>query len=454
VVINERGEILFIHGSTGKYLEPAAGEASVNIMRMAREGLRRELTNAIRRVAARQEPVNYQGLRVKSNGETITVNLSVRPFEEDPAFSPGLLLVIFEEAPHKGKGVVGAEEAAVSSPAGQERIKALEQELQDKEEYLQSTFEELDTSNEELKSTNEELQSANEELGATNEELETSREELQSINEELLTVNAELQMKLDQLCQSNNNMENLLTGTNIGTIFVDTQMCLTFFTPAADRVVHIRQSDIGRPITHVVMNLEGYDRLAEDIQAVLNSLVPFELEVHSKENSWYLLRIMPFRTLENTIEGAVVTFIDITRRKKAEEELAQSEAKHRLLAKAIDESNSLRRMAVVVLDSNDAIAVQDLQGRILAWNPGAVRMYGWSESEALAMNMRKRIPKEQTEKELALLKKIALGDKIEPFQTQRLAKGGNSVKVWLTASALIDEAGKLYAISTTERKIG
>ena len=454
VVINERGEILFIHGSTGKYLEPAAGEASVNIMRMAREGLRRELTNAIRRVAARQEPVNYQGLRVKSNGETITVNLTVRPFEEDPAFAQGLLLAIFEEAPSKARGVAGAEEAAVASPAGEERIKALEQELQDKEEYLQSTFQELDTSNEELKSTNEELQSANEELGATNEELETSREELQSINEELLTVNTELQMKLDQLCQSNNNMENLLTSTNIGTIFVDTQMCLTFFTPAVNRVVHIRQSDIGRPITHVVMNLEGYDRLAEDIQAVLNSLVPFELEVHSKENLWYLMRILPFRTLENTIEGAVVTFIDITRRKKIEEELYQSEARHRLQAEdALKEANLLRRLAVVVCDSSDAVAVQDLQGRILAWNPGAVRMYGWSESEALAMNMRKRVPGGKVKGEVAMLKKIALGEKIEPFQTVRLAKDGNSVKVWLTASALIDEKGKLYAISTTERAV-
>jgi two-component system CheB/CheR fusion protein len=311
--------------------------------------------------------------------------------------------------------------------------------LQDKEEYLQTTFEELETSNEELKSTNEELQSANEELGSTNEELETSREELQSMNEELSTVNSELQGKVDQLSQSGNYMHNLLASTGVGTIFVDNHMCITFFTPAAARSVHLIQGDIGRPIAHVVTNLAGYDSLAADIKVVLDSLVPFESEVKSKEDLWYLLRILPFRTLENTISGAVVTFVDITERKRVEG--------------ALSEANLLRRMAVVVRDSDDAITVQDMQGRILAWNPGAARMYGWSEAEALAMNMRKRIPEGRAEKELVMLKKIAMGNKIEPFQTQRLSKDGGVLDVWLTASALINEAGELYAISTTERKI-
>jgi two-component system CheB/CheR fusion protein len=217
-------------------------------------------------------------------------------------------------------------------------------------------------------------------------------------------------------------------------------MCITFFTPAAARAVHLIQGDIGRPIGHVVTNLAGYDRLAGDIKSVLDSLVPFEAEVQSKGDLWYLLRILPFRTLENAISGAVVTFVDITERKRVEHELS--------------EAHLLRRMAVVVRDSDDAITVQDLQGRILAWNPGAVRMYGWSESEALAMNMRKRIPEGRAEKELVILKKIALGKKIEPFQTQRVDKKGRAIAVWLTASALINEAGELYAISTTERKIG
>jgi two-component system CheB/CheR fusion protein len=317
VVINEHGESIFIHGSTSKYLELAAGEAGVNIMRMAREGLKRQLTTAIRRVSAKKEPVSYRNLQVKANGETIAVNLTVWPFEEDPASTQGLQLVIFEDVPPKGKGEAVAEEAAVATVAGAERIKALEQELQDKEEYLQVTFEELETSNEELKSTNEELQSANEELGSTNEELETSREELQSINEELSTVNAELQGKVEQLSQSGNYMHNLLAGTGVGTIFVDNQLCITFFTPAAAAVVHLVQGDIGRPVSHFNANLEGYSHLAEDIQAVLNSLVARELEVRSKAGLWYLMRIMPFRTMENVIDGAVVTFVNISELKKA-----------------------------------------------------------------------------------------------------------------------------------------
>jgi len=321
VVINEHGEALYIHGSTGKYLEPAPGEASVNIVRMAREGLRRELTTAIRRVASGKGPVGYHGLRVKANEGAITVNLTVRPFQEDPALPQGLMLVIFEEVPGKDKGRPPAAETLLS-PEGDEKIRALERELQDKEEYLQTTFEELETSNEELKSTNEELQSANEELGSTNEELETSREELQSLNEELSTVNSELQGKVDQLSQSGNYMHNLLASTGVGTIFVDNQMCITFFTPAAARSVHLIQGDIGRPIGHVVTNLVDYDRLALDIKAVLDSLVPVEAEVQSKEGLWYMMRILPFRTLENAISGAVITFIDITDLRKVREALA------------------------------------------------------------------------------------------------------------------------------------
>jgi two-component system CheB/CheR fusion protein len=441
VVTNEHGEIIYIHGHTGHFLEPALGDASVNILRMAREGLKRELTAAIRRVAARKEPVSYQGLQVKANGGTITVDLTVRLFEEGPALPPGLMLVIFKDVSDIDSGGPKVMEATGPADDRDERIKALEQESQDKEEYLQATFQELETSNEELKSTNEEFQSANEELGSTNEELETSREELQSVNEELLTVNNELERKVDLLTQSGNYMNNLLSGTGVGTIFVDNQMCITFFTPVAAAVIRLIQGDIGQPVAHLTSNLVDYDRLEEDIRAVLGSLVPREVEVRSKEGLWYLMKILPFRTLENAIEGAVITLIDITRRKKAEE-------------KTLQEANALKRLAIIVHDSSDAVTVQDLWGHTQAWNPSAVRMYGWSESEALGMNVRKRIPEGDAKKELAMLKELALGNIIEPFKTQRLAKDGKAVDVWLTASALIDEAGKMYAISTIERKIG
>ncbi len=185
----------------------------------------------------------------------------------------------------------------------------------------------METTNEELKSTNEEMQSVNEELQSTNEELETSKEELQSVNEELSTVNAELQDKVADLSRANNDMNNLLAGTGVGTLFVDHEIRIARFTPAATQVINLINSDIGRPLEHVASNLVGYDRLVDDIREVLETLVPKEAEVQVKSGAWYLMRIRPYRTMENLIEGAVVTLVDISERKKAEESLRRSEAR-------------------------------------------------------------------------------------------------------------------------------
>ena len=205
------------------------------------------------------------------------------------------------------------------------RIAALKDELRAKEEYLHTTSEELETSNEELKSSNEELQSVNEELQSTNEELETSKEELQSVNEELNTVNAELQTKVSDLTQANNDMNNLLAGTGIGTVFVGHALQILRFTPAATQIINLIPGDIGRPVGHIVSNLIGYDRLPADTQNVLDTLVPKEIEVQTKVGSWYSMRIQPYRTLDNVIEGAVITFVDITIMKKMRDALKQSE---------------------------------------------------------------------------------------------------------------------------------
>ena len=198
------------------------------------------------------------------------------------------------------------------------RILALEQELKVKEEHLKASYEELETSNEELKSSNEEMQSVNEELQSTNEELETSKEELQSVNEELSTVNAELQNRVAELSQANNDMNNLLAGTGIGTIFVDYQLRIMRFTPAVMQVINLIPTDVGRPVGHIISNLLGYDHLVEDIKEVLDSLKPKDIEVQTKEGVWYLMRIRPYRTLENVIEGAVITFTEITEMKRSE----------------------------------------------------------------------------------------------------------------------------------------
>jgi len=314
VLVDNRGEILHIYGRTGRYLEPASGDAGMNILAMAREGLRPTLTAAFYRVITQQQPVSHPGLQVKTNGGFHTVNLHLRPATgQDGALLPGLFLVVIEESPTQHAPPTTADNHPdTDDSAGSARIAALEQELRTKEEYLQSTLEEMETSNEELKSTNEEMQSVNEELQSTNEELETSKEELQSVNEELATVNAELQNKVSDLSRVNNDMNNLLAGTGVATLFVDHHLRIVRFTPGTTELINLIQSDIGRPVGHIVSNLIGDDHLVEDIQAVLRDLAPRVAKVQTRAGTWFQMRIRPYRTLENVIEGAVVTFIDIT----------------------------------------------------------------------------------------------------------------------------------------------
>ena len=445
-LIDERGDILYLHGRTGRYLEPAAGEAGMNILKMAREGLRRDLTNALRKAVRQRTPVHQAGLRVKTNGDFATVRLTVQPVAAAPdaATESPLFLVILEEArapeqgpPETASAVASGEGSGESSTDGDARIAVLEQELRAKDQYLQTTNEELETSNEELRSSNEEMQSVNEELQSTNEELESSKEELQSLNEELATINAELQAKVAALSQANNDMNNLLAGTGIGTIFVDHRLRIQRFTPTVTQVISLIPSDVGRPVGHIVSNLAGYDSLVEDVQAVLDSLATHEVEVQTKRGAWFLLRIQPYRTLENVIEGAVITFFDITEMKRLREDLR--------------EVDFLRRLAMVVRDARDAITVQDMEGRILAWNPRAETLYGWSEAEALRLNIRELIPASRSAEELTVVQQLVRGEATEPYPTQRVAKDGQIVEVWLSAIALVNEAGQVYAIATHDR---
>jgi two-component system CheB/CheR fusion protein len=449
VLVGERGEVLYIHGSTGRYLQLASGEPDLNILKMAREGLSRDLITALHNVVKHKKPLERPGLRVKTNGIFSTVNLTVLPVlpTHVSISEQTLYLVVLEENQVIGQEL--SEPVHVVPPAGETVEKttdpsgivtALKRELLAKEEYLRSTNEELETANEELQSSNEEMQSINEEFQSTNEELETSKEELQSVNEELSTVNAELQIKVLDLSQANNDMNNLLAGTGIGTIFVDFQLRIQRFTPPATQVINLILSDVGRPVGHIVSNLVGYDTLVEDIKSVLDTLVPKDVEVQTKDGTWFLLRIRPYRTLENVIEGAVITFFDISEIKLVREELRKT--------------NDRVRLAVLVRDANDAILMQDMEGRILAWNPAAERMYGWRESEALAMNIRELIPEELHEEAMEKVQQLSRNDLLEPNRTQRVTKDGTVVEVWLTATALVNEAGQVYAISTTERASG
>jgi two-component system CheB/CheR fusion protein len=234
----------------------------------------------------------------------------------------GLLMVTFEDVtPEEAQT---GEESDESTKDQSQHITRLKRELRAKEEHLQTTIEELETSTEELKSTNEEMQSSNEELQSTNEELETAKEEAQSINEELVTVNAELEQRIEDLTQVNDDMKNLLAGTGIGTIFLDEHLHIQRFTPPVTEIINLIQGDIGRPVSHITSNLANYEALAQEAQEVLDTLVPREQEVQTREGSWYLLRIRPYRTRKNVIEGVVLTFVDITDLKQAEQEIQEA----------------------------------------------------------------------------------------------------------------------------------
>ncbi|MEP7352062.1 MAG: chemotaxis protein CheB [Acidobacteriota bacterium] len=445
-LVNEHGDILYLVGRTGRYLEPTPGEAHMNIFRMAREGLRGDLTIALHRAVSVGIPTRHAGLTVKSDGVVTTVNLTVVPVAPDRegALPNRLFLIILEEVlpvepKHSLAGAADILDGAEVPPDFDTYILKLKQEIRAKDEYLQTTVEELETSNEELRSAHEEMQSVNEEMQSTNEELETSKEELQSVNEELATVNAELQAKVADLSRANNDMMNLLAGTGIGTVFVDHALRILRFTPPVSKLISLIETDIGRPVDQIRSNFMGYDGLAADIKAVLQSLVPKEQEVRTEKDQWYLLRIQPYRTLNNVIEGAVITFTEISEMKKAQAALRDSEA--------------LRRLAVVVRDGRDAILVHDMTGRILAWNPGAERIYGWSEAEALAMNMRDLIPEAEREAGLLAIREQCHSGVLEPLRQLRLAKNGHAIKVSLIAAPLVNEAGETYAIATTERAV-
>ena len=452
---NAQGDILYLHGRSGTFLEPAPGEAGINnILKMAREGLRRDLSLALPRAVSSKETVIVPGLRVKTNGHFTLVNLTIRPVDAGAGESAQntLFLIILQEAPPadypdsalspssaKTVSAQGKKPAQRTGAESEARIAALQLELRVKDESLQSTIEELESSTEELKSSSEEMQSVNEELQSTNEELETSKEELQSVNEELATVNTELQSKVADLSQANNDMNNLLAGTGIGTVFVDHQLRILRFTPAARTIINLITTDIGRPVAHLVSNLVGYRSMVADVQAVLDTLETKEVPVETVEGRNFIMRIQPYRTLDNVIEGAVISFVDVT-------ELVQSRDR-------IHRANELLRFAVVLRDSRDAITVQDFAGRIQAWNPAAERLYGWSETEALELTLADRILADQRDEELAKLKALSESALLEPYRTRRLTRSGESLEVSIAATALYDETGKIYAISTTERAI-
>ncbi|NMW18375.1 MAG: PAS domain S-box protein [Chlorobiaceae bacterium] len=356
VLTNDKGDIIYISGRTGKYLEPSAGKANMNVIAMAREGLRYDLNVLLGNVIRQQGTLTKKGLVVGTNGGTQIVDVTVKLLDKPEALK-GLVMIVFSDVV---KGVTASDtHGTASHDVSNSRVASLIDELNQAKDEIVTIREEMQTSQEELKSTNEEMQSANEEMQSTNEELTTSKEEMQSLNEELQTVNQELQSKVTDLSQVNNDMKNLLNSTDIATLFLDDELNIRRFTNRTAAIIKLIPSDIGRPITDIVTDLH-YPDLADNARQVLHTLIFTEKEVSATDGRWFMVKIMPYRTQENRIVGLVITFHDITIAKKLEQSLREKEESFRLLFEVMPVGTIL----------------QNPDGKIVMANPEAVRMIG------------------------------------------------------------------------------
>lgn len=349
LLLNERGDILYINGKTAKFMQINSGEAVFNIHRLAREELKYALGNALHQVWEQKSKIEVSDIKIKDGDQIYLVGFKIDYMTEVPL--QDLLLVTFFDLGIIKKRKTSKGNLISSSREGE--VEELEKELIYTKQQLHSTIEQMESSMEELKSANEELQSTNEELQSTNEEALTTKEEMQSLNEELMTINLQYQNKAEELTQLNNDMKNLLDNTEIGTIFLDNQLNIVRFTPQVTKLFNVIPGDVGRSITHIVSNFD-YPSLEDSIKEVIEKLAGKELEVTTKKDEWYNLRIMPYRTMDNFISGAVVTFTKITPVKAMESRLLS------LMYYAKGMVNIIPDAAVVLDKDRKVLVVNDL----------------------------------------------------------------------------------------------
>jgi two-component system CheB/CheR fusion protein len=361
-VIDGEGNIVHMSEQAGQFLRMGGGEPSRNLLSLVLPELRLELRSAMYQASQHATSVDCRPIELSEPSELGTVAMTVRPFR-DPEAEHDFLLVLFVRAETARENTLPAR----SNGSHDVVLVQLEAELQRKREQLQETLENSEISTEELRASNEELQAINEELRSATEELETSKEELQSVNEELVTVNYELKVKVEETGKANDDLNNLIASTDIATIFVDSALRIKRFTPRAADLFSIIASDVGRSLLDLTHKLD-YDQLAGDVSATFDSLRMVEREVRSNDGRYYIARLLPYRTNEDRIEGAVMTFFDITLRRHAEEQARASEARMRMVAES----------------ANDyAIITQDESGHITSWNKGAEKLFGYTENDML-----------------------------------------------------------------------
>lgn len=435
VVIDHDHDILrFSGGEVGRFLEPSPGTASLNLLGMVRKALRPAVRAALQRAHKTDETVTSEHPVIKIDGQRRSIRLIVEPLADEHGVEGRRWVVAFQEAPIMATGKDARESAGTLHPD----VQALEQELQTTKTQLRATIDELETSNEELKSANEEYQSVNEELQSSNEELETAKEEMQSVNEELQTINAEMSSKNETLTRLNSDLKNLLDSTQIATLFLDNTLRITYFTPAMTELFHLRDSDRGRPITDLVTRIH-YTDLRRDVAKVQRTLAVIEHEVRIVDDeAVFLMRMRPYRTVDNVIDGVVITFLDITARKRHEEISA--------------------RLAAIVEFSQDAIIGHNFDGTITSWNAGAETIFGYTAAEAIGQPFSILIPPDQSDDVPQILDKVKRGERVEHFEIDRVRKDGKQIDVSLTHSPVKDSSGRIVAASTiarefTERKL-
>jgi two-component system CheB/CheR fusion protein len=363
LVVNSDYDIVHISESAGAYLQLGGGEPSHNLLKVARRELRLELRTALFQAVQKRTNVQTRGIEVKNGHGTETVSIIVRPVLRESDSASGFVLIIFQKLETAQNDGETKTEVLTDEPIAAQ----LEEELTQLKTQLRVTIEQYEVQNEELKASNEELQAINEELRSTAEELETSKEELQSVNEELVTVNQELKIKIEEISQSNNDLQNLISSTDIGTIFLDRAFRIKLFTPKACAIFNLIPADLGRNLSDITGELE-YGQLMSDVEGVLLTLQPVRRQVSTGDGREYLMSILPYRTADDRISGVILTFVDVSEQIAAEDKLSLSEHRIRLL------TESFRDYAIITTD---------LEGLIRTWNPGAESTFGFKEEEAL-----------------------------------------------------------------------
>ncbi len=416
----------FSGGETGRYLEPTDGIASLNLFAILRKSLRPTVRAAVQKLFASKQAVVQENVPIEIDGEPHRVTVIAEPVAEA---NETLCVVAFRDLGRMDRQF--SNEGGTTT--GHTTLQALESDLLATRARLQVAIDSEEAAAQEVKSIAEEYQSVNEELQSSNEELETAKEEMQSINEELQTINAELTSKNDQLTNLNNDMQNLLESTQIATIFLDNKLRIKGFTPAMKDLFHLREADRSRPLTDIVNRL-AYDNLGRDVNDVLLTRTVIEREVQvATSGIAYIMRIMPYDTVDHVVDGVVITFVDITGRKKMEE--------------------TLREHAAIVEFSGDALIGVTLDGMIRSWNPTSERLFGYSAQDMIGKSIAMLAAPDRKDEQNQLILQAQSAIAAGPIDTICRHQTGANVQIELTVVPILDADRNTTAMAVTAKDI-